>query len=223
MDRSLAQAIGLAVLTALLTAFVARVHGTGPATRELAGRVASDSVASASDSTITVKWLNDANVLALFGTMNARQTAAAEIMLSSWHSDTVRALATSLARAHSELQRSADSLASTLGIMPVAPALTPRVNAEFQAQIDSMLAHRGIALDRAYVATQLESHELMASYLAQLRAEADAPEIEDWLDSAKDRVVEQVKEIRTQQRALAVADSIVADSLARRAAARRTR
>jgi predicted outer membrane protein len=224
MDRPLAQAIGLGALTAVLTVFVARVQATGaPAPKELAGVVAGDSAATSADSTITVKWLNDANVLALVDAINARQSAAAEIMLSSWHSDTVRALATLLAHDHADLQHSADSLASTLGITPVAPAITPQVTAEFQAQIDSMLGHRGMALDRAYVTTQVASHQLMSDYLDQLHGVASASEVRDWIESAGQRVDADLKAVQMQQRVLAVADSITADSLAKRAAARRRR
>jgi hypothetical protein len=222
MDRGLAQTIGLAGLTALLTVFVARVDGA-PVVREASGTVAADSAADHKDSAITVRWLTDANVLSLFKTMNERQLAAEAIMLSSWHSDTVRALATSLAQTHTAMRRGADSLAATLGIVPAAPALTERISAEFQAQIDSMMQHRGMALDRAFIQEQIDSHTLMADYLGQLSAAAQTPEIRDWLDGVSSQVGAQLAQIRAQQRALVVADSIVADSLAKRAAARRSR
>ena len=222
MDRALAQTIGLAALTALLTLFVARVDGA-PVTREASGVVLADSALTRGDSTITVKWLSDANVLALFNTMNGRQLAAHDIMLSSWHSDTVRALATLLVRAHTAMQRSADSLAGALGIVPVAPALTVQIRTEFQAQIDSMLRSRGMALDRAFVREQIDSHQLMANYLEQLAAASPTADVRTWIDAANAQVASQLTEITTQQRALVVADSIVADSLAKRAAARRNR
>jgi predicted outer membrane protein len=222
MDRGLAQTIGLAGLTALLTVFVARVDGA-PVVREASGTVAADSVAGRRDSAITVRWLADANVLSLFKTMNERQLAAEDIMLSSWHSDTVRALATSLWQSHTAMRRAVDSLAATLGIVPTPPALTEQISAEFQAQIDSMLQHRGMAFDRAFVQEQIDSHALMADYLAQLSAASQTPEIRAWLDGVNSQVAGQLTQIRTQQRALVVADSIVADSLAKRAAARRSR
>ena len=222
MDRALAQTIGLAGLTALLAAFVARVDGA-PVIREAAGTVAADSTSAHKDSAVTVRWLGDANVLSLFKTMNGRQLAAQQIMLSSWHSDTVRALATSLLQAHTAMQRAVDSLAGTLGIVPAPPALTQQITAEFQAQIDSMLQSRGMALDRAFLQEQIDSHALMADYLEQLAAAAQMPEVRDWLGGVNDQVGAQVTQIRTQQRAWAVADSIVADSLAKRAAARRGR
>jgi putative membrane protein len=155
--------------------------------------------------------------------MNGRQIAAANVLLGAWHSDTVRALATSLVHEHSELQHSADSLAAMLHIVPVAPALTGQVTAAFQAQIDSMLGNRGMAFDRAYVQEQIASHELMADYLNQLTGAVDAPEVRDWIASANGRVGAQLTRIRAQQRASVVADSVVADSLAKRAAARRKR
>jgi putative membrane protein len=222
MNRTLAQTIGLAALTAMLTVFVARVDGA-PVEREAAGIVAGDSAGPRADSSVTVKWLNDANVLALVGTMNSRQIAAANVLLGAWHSDTVRALATSLLHEHSALQHSADSLAAMLHIVPVAPALTEQVNAAFQAQIDSILGNRGMAFDRAYVQQQIASHQLMADYLSQLSGEVEVAEVRDWIASANGIVAAQLTRIQGQQRALVVRDSIVADSIAKRAAARRKR
>lgn len=221
MDRGLPQTVGLAALTALLTVFVARIDGAA-AVREAGGQIAADS-AVARDSSVTIKWLNDANVLALVRTMNGRQIAASQIEAASAHSDTVLALATSLAREHADLQRSADSLAGALGIAPIAPALNSQVYAEFQTQIDSMLGRGGAALDRAYLNQQLSSHKLMGSYLEQLTGTAQTPELRAWMESATGRVASHVARIQGQQRALVVADSIVADSLAKRAAARRKR
>lgn len=222
MDRTLAQTIGLAALTAMLTVFVAQVDGA-PVEREAAGTVAADSAATRADSSVTVRWLSDANILALVGTMNAREISAANVLLGAWHSDTVRALATSLVREHSDLQHAADSLAALLHIAPVAPALTVQVNAAFQSQIDSLLGNRGMAFDRAFVQQQVASHQLMADYLTQLGGAASAPELRDWVQSANGRVSDQLTRIRAQQHGLVVADSIVADSLAKRAAARRKR
>ena len=221
MDRGLPQTIGLAVLTAVLTVFVARLDGAA-AQREAGGRIAADTGA-APDSGVKVKWLHDANVLALVGTMNGRQIAASQIEAASARSDTVRALATSLAKEHADLQHSADSLAGALGIAPVAPALSSQIYAEFQTQIDSMLGQGGAALDKAYLTEAVASHKLMAGYLDQLAGLTELPELQAWMQSASDRVSGQVTRIESQQRALFVADSVVADSLAKRAAARRKR
>jgi putative membrane protein len=211
----------LAVLTALLTTFVARLNGAAPA-REAAGEIDGHG-AAARDSAVTIRWLNDANVLALVATMNGRQIEASQIEASSAHSDAVLALATSLVRDHQDLQHSADSLASVLGIVPVAPALNRQVYAEFQAQIDSMLGRGGAALDRAYLNQEVAGHKLMGDYLGQLMGVVQTPELRAWMESANGRVASQLTRIQGQQRALVVADSIVADSLAKRAAARRKR
>src|SRR4051812_43130979 len=207
MDKALAQTIGLAALTAMLTVFVSHVGGA-PVEREAAGTVVGDSLGPRADSSVTVRWLSDANVLALVGTINSRQIAAANVLLGAWHSDTVRALATSLVHEHSDLQHSADSLAAMLHIQPAAPALTEQVNAAFQAQIDSMLGNRGMAFDRAYVRQQVASHQLMADYLTQLSGAAELPEVRAWIESANGRVGAQITRIRAQQRALVVGDSI---------------
>jgi uncharacterized protein DUF4142 len=221
MDRRLPQTIGLAALTALLTMFVARVDGA-PVVREAAGQIAADS-AAARDSSVTIKWLSDANVLALIGTMNGRQIAASQIEAAGTHSDSLRALAMSLAKESADLQQSADSLAGMLHIAAIPSALNAKIYAEFQTQIDSMMGKGGAELDRAYLNERLATQKLMSGYLEQLDGVAQAPELRTWIESADARVASQITRVQGQQRALFVADSIAADSLAKRAAARRKR
>jgi hypothetical protein len=221
MDRGLAQTVGLGLLTACLTVFVARVD-TAPA-REAGGTLAADSLGVRHDSAITIRWLNDANVIALVKTMNDRQIAAADLVLSAWHLDSVRVAATALIRQHTALQRSADSIAAVLQIAPVAPALTDSVRAAFQVHIDSMTSHVGYALDRAYLEQQVSTHALMTDYLTQLATVAQAPELRAWLESVKKQLAGQVTLVQAQQTALAVADSVRADSIAKRAEARKRR
>ncbi len=228
MDSSLAKTFGLAALTAVMTVFVARVDGG--ATTEAGGTLASDSSALRRDSVVTPKWISDGNVVAIASVINGRQIAAANLELSSWHSDTVRALAASLAHDHSELQHSLDSVATSLKLAPVPSALSAEVLATFQAQLDTLAEYRGGALDRAFVAQQARSHQLMAQYFTELGAVTTSPELQAWLESASARVASQVSSLTGQQRAFVVADSVKADSLARRAdslarraAARRTR
>jgi predicted outer membrane protein len=221
MDRGLPQTIGLTALTALLTVFVARLDGA-PAQREEGGRIAADSGA-ARNAGVTIDWLSDANALALVATMNARQIAASQMEASNARSETVLGLATSLVKEHADLQRSADSLAGGLGLAAVAPALNEQIAAQFQAPIDSMTGRGGASLDRAYLDGQVASHKLMGSYLDQLSVVVDAPELRAWMESARGRVASQLTRIEGQQRALFVADSVAADSVAKRAAARRKR
>jgi hypothetical protein len=225
MDRGLPQTVGLAALTALLTVFVARVDGA-PVVREAAGRIAADSGAlrDSSASSVSIRWLTDANILALLGTMTGRQIAASQIEAASARSDTIRALATAIAKDYADMQHSTDSLAGALRLSPVAPALNDQVYTDFQTPIDSVLLGKtGADLDRAYMNQQLASDKLMSSYLDQLGGIVTAPELQAWIESMDGRVASQVSRIQSQQVAIAVADSIVADSLAKRAAARKRR
>jgi predicted outer membrane protein len=217
MDSNLMKTVGLAAITTLITVFVARADGA-PVDGEAGGRLAADTATR--DSSVQPRWMNDANVLSLVSVMNQRQVAAADIELSAWRSDTVRALAASLVHEHSELQHSVDSAASALRVAPVASALNAVVNAAFQAQIDSMAGARGGALDRAFVRQQLASHKLMADYLAQLQEVASRPELRGWLESARAKVGAQIMRLQAQQTAFVVADSTAADSLSRRSVSR---
>jgi predicted outer membrane protein len=152
--------------------------------------------------------------------MSAKQVAAADLELSAWRSDTVRALALSLRGEHLAMQRGVDSLAASLGLRPVPSALNEEVSLAFQAQVDSLAGASGAALDRAYVQEQINSHKLMASYLDQLREVAREPAVRGWVEVADAKVAAQLSRLTTQQSAFAVADSITADSLAQRRARR---
>jgi predicted outer membrane protein len=174
------------------------------------------------DSAPSQTWLNDANLLALMGAMNARQIAAAEIELSTWHSDTIRDFALSMAREHSEIQRSIDSLATTLKLAPVMPALAQVIVGEMQRQIDSIHAYGGRALDRAYVRQSVSGHETMAKYAALLAAAAERPEVQSVLSTASTRIAAQVTRAKAFDASLTKADSVAAaDSAANPAAYRR--
>jgi putative membrane protein len=220
MDSGFQKTIGLAVITAVLTVFVAQADGG--ATGTAGGTLAADSAQR--DSTVTPHWLSDANLLSLISVMNQKQIAAADLELGAWRSDTVRAFAAQMASEHAALQRSVDSLATSMKVAPVAGALNGDVMSIFQSQIDSAMAGRGgSALDRAYVGQQVASHTLMSEYLDQFVQIAQRPELRGWLEAAGSRVDAQLARAKAVQGQLAMADSIVADSLARRAEARRNR
>lgn len=186
-------------------------------TAEAGGEVASDSTRP------VVRWLDDANALALVNVMNGRQLAAADAELSTWHVDTVRAFAAELARGHAALQRSIDSAAEALKIMPVTPALAPLVRARMQAQIDSMYEHGGRAFDRAYVDQAVVSHRLMQQYLDRLSAAVTSSALHDVLTTASDTVKAQLRRATALRGVMAAADSAAADSAAKRAARRAAR
>ena len=187
-------------------------------TLEAAGEVVGDS-ASASPA---VRWLSDGNVLSLLGLMNARQMSAADRELSSWHSDTVRAFAVSMARAHADLQHSIDSLVDQIHVAPVAPALADPLGAQMQAQIDS-LHGLGMGLDRAYVREQVASHELMSENVHQLAGIVERPELGALVAGVAARVDSALARARAVEGILAAADSMAAADSASRAAARAAR
>jgi len=185
---------------------------------EAAGEVANDSAAPRDN----IKWLNDANVLALLTTMNQRQVAAADAELSAWHVDTVRAFAAAMYREHTEMQHSIDSLIESAHIAPVTPALATTIRGQMQAQIDSISQHGGRAFDRAYLAQAFGGHQLMAQHLKSLSGVADAPAVTTLIGSLTARVQSQIGRANAMRVLFAAADSAAADSV-RRAAERRSR
>jgi putative membrane protein len=187
-----------------------------PKTAQAAGEVARDSAAPRDN----IKWLNDANVLAMVTTMNQRQLAAADAELSTWHVDTVRAFAASMYREHTALQHSIDSLAEAVHIAPVLPALGTTIRGQMQAQIDTIYQHGGRGFDRAYVMQAVGGHQLMAQYLSQLSAVSDAPAVATLLGSLTTAVQSQIARANAMRALFAIADSVTADSV-RRAEERR--
>jgi len=201
----------------------ARVDSARIARSETKTAVAGGEVAlPAADSAPPEIWLNDANLLALMGVMNSRQIAAAEIELSTWHSDTIRDFALSMVREHSAIQRSIDSVATTLKLAPVMPALAQVIAIDMQRQIDSIHAYGGRALDRAYVRQAVSGHETMAKYAALLAAAAERPEVQSVLSTASTRIAAQVNRAKAFDASLTQADSVAAaDSAANPVAYRR--
>ncbi|HSQ29103.1 MAG TPA: DUF4142 domain-containing protein [Gemmatimonadaceae bacterium] len=187
------------------------------ATVEVGGDIARDSGRP------PVRWINDANVLAIAAAMHNKQLAAADAELSTWHVDTVRAFAAAMAREHSAMRRTLDSSASALQIAPVAPALGALVQIRMQRQIDSIYMHDGRAFDRAFLDQQIASHRLMYEYLVRLAAVAERPALQQVLTTAADSVQSQTARAVELRTLFANQDSAAADSAAKRAARRAAR
>ena len=156
------------------------------------------------DSSVTARWITDANVISLFGAINERQIAAADVELENWHNDAARAFAASMAREHAELQHSADSLAARLGITPVAPALTKPWMSAMQEQIDSLRRVRARSFDSAFVHQQVASHQLMLEYLQQLASASQHPDVQSMISAAAKRVASQLDRARSLDTTLVV-------------------
>ncbi|HXD47326.1 MAG TPA: DUF4142 domain-containing protein [Gemmatimonadaceae bacterium] len=187
-------------------------------TMQSGGEVVADSASARP----TVRWISDANALALLGLMNARQLSAADLELGSWHSDTVRAFAVSMARLHAGLQHSIDSLVDQIHVAPVAPALAEPLGAEMQAQVDS-LRGLGMGLDRAYVREQVASHALMSENVRELAGVVERPEVGGLLAGVAARVDSALARAKLVDAMLTTADSAAAADSASRAAARAAR
>lgn len=216
MRHRLATTIG----TMLLASAAATACSTSNRdTNEEAGEVVARARNDSGNAPPAVRWLTDANLLSLFGVMNARQIAAADIELEAWHVDSVRAFAASVAREHAELQHSADSLSERIHLTPIAPALAQTVSATLQSQIDTVRRAYGRALDRAFMRQQVASYQLMTDYMTELAAVAQRSEVQSLFTSAKDRMSNQLARARALQTRLAIADSTAAaDSAAKLAA-----
>lgn len=189
-------------------------HAVGDTTTESAGETVGDLAPPAE------KWITDGNVFSLFGVLNGRTIAAADVELEGWHSEPVRAFAAMIAREHAELQHSADSLSERLHIAPLAPALAVPLAAQMRAQVDTMTQFRpaGMSLDRAFVREQIGSHRFMIEYAQRLAAVAQRPEIQGFLSSATTRLSTHLDRARGLQATFAVADSVAARDSTRRAA-----
>jgi uncharacterized protein DUF4142 len=222
MHSSVGATIAIGTVTALLAGFAAVGELRAPS-NEAGGTIAvADTAAIPRDSTgapIKPRWVNDANVLSLLAVMNTRAISAADVELENWHVDTVRAFAASMAREHAELQHVADSVALAAKMAPQSSALSASLGAQMQAQFDSIVGHRSVGLDRAFLQQQVASHALMREYVNELAAVAQRPELQSLLATAASRVSSQLTRATALQTSIARRDSIVAaDSAAARAA-----
>ena len=226
-----ALAFGRAGMVALAGASFASFscsRGDAPARRPapqstIAQRTAGQSSGEVSGDSVSlppVQWLTDGNILALLGTMNSQQIAAADVELQSWRSDTVRALAASTARVHAELQHSADSLAAQLHLTPVVPALESDLTTEMQAQIDSLKATPIRYMDRAFIAEQVNAGALMMRYIDGMAGSTERPEMQALLSAAAGAVAAELTTVRGLQAIIARSDSAAATDSARADSAR---
>ena len=192
-------------------------------TNEAPGEVILRTTVDTANARPIIRWLTDANVLALLGVMNSRQIAAADVELEAWHVDSVRAFAAVVAREHAELQHSVDSVSERIHLAPIAPALAQSVSSTMQSQIEMLRRTYGRALDRVFMREQVASYQLMADDIGELATVAEHAEIQALLSSAKDRVNAQLNHARALQTRLAVADSTAAADSAAKLAARAAR
>jgi len=216
-DAAMRNRFSTILIGAVVVSSLAACSTSNRDTNEAAGEVIlHSSVDSSASAKPTVRWLTDANLLALLGVMNARQIAASDVELEAWHVDSVRAFAASVAREHAELQHSVDSVSERIHLTPIAPALAQTISSSMQSQIDLLRRTYGRALDRVFVREQVASDQLMADYIGELAVVAERPEIQGLLSSAKDRVNAELNHARALQTRLAVADSTAAaDSVAK--------
>jgi len=202
------------------TARVATIRDTAHSSADTIFEAAGDVVSAPKDTAGTERWISDANVLALINAMSARQIAAADVELESWHVEPVRAFAASIAREHAEIQHSVDSTARRLNLVLVSPALARPWLSALQAQIDSVRRSSGPSVDRRFVRQQIAADQMMGDYMQQLASVVEHPELRTLVGAAASRVASQLARARSIQTTLAAADSASADSAARRAARR---
>jgi predicted outer membrane protein len=170
-----------------------------------------------------VRWIGDENILALTILMNSRIRAAANYELQLWGSDTTRALAAEMSRQHADIRYTLDSIATALNMAPVLPALAADVDSATRRHVDALTAvEGGRPLDRAYVRSQIASHELMIDYLAKFSAAAQRDELRRVIDSINAKLKVHLAQGRALRAQFANADSAkaVRDSV-RRARLRR--
>jgi predicted outer membrane protein len=156
--------------------------------------------------TTAVRWITDANAVAVVSALNAREIASADVELENWHVDTARAFAASMAREHAEFQHSVDSIAQRLNLTPVTPALAKQWTSAMQAQIDTV-QRAGSGLDLAFIRQQATSHQLMADYLSELAAVAERPAWQAFLEAAAANATSQAARARAVQATVAAIDS----------------
>jgi predicted outer membrane protein len=175
--------------------------------------VATGEVVGAEQQGPTVKWLTDANVLALLRLVNSRQVAASNVELERWHTGAVRDYAKDVRQDHLAMQRSIDSVAMSLKLAPIAPALAESLRLAGQSAVDRLSWRAaGSALEDAYMTDQVASHSWLVTFLQQLSAVAEAPELGGVIGTMGTRARAHLQRAQELLLAMATLDSLGPDS-----------
>lgn len=166
---------------------------------------------------VAVKWIGDNNIIALARLLNVRVKAAADYELERWGSDTTRALAEQMARDHAAIRYTIDSVAASLGVTPVLPALGNEIDSVTRRHLTMLEVPGGRPLDRAYVKEQVASHEYMLDYLTKFAAAAERQELRTAMDTISAKLKMHLASGRALQVQYAKSDSlkVVRDSVRR--------
>jgi predicted outer membrane protein len=190
-----------------------------PASRQAGGEVIA--VLDRNSEPVPVKWMGDDNILALARLLNTRVKAAADYELQQWGSDTTRAFAAEMAREHAAMRYTIDSVATTLGLNLVLPALGFEIDSVTTRQLTMLNVPGGRPLDRAYVRQQIASHEYMLDYLTKFAAAAERQELRPVIDTLRAKVKRHLAAGRALQAQYARADSAKAAADSARRSRRR--
>jgi predicted outer membrane protein len=166
---------------------------------------------------VLVKWMGDDNIIALARLLNVRVKAAADYELQRWGSDTTRALAEEMAREHAAIRYTIDSVAASLGMTPVLPALASEIDSATRRHLTMLEVAGGRPLDRAYVKEQIASHEYMIDYVTKFAAAAERQALRTAMDTISAKLKTHLASGRALQVEYAKADSLkaVRDSVRR--------
>ena len=171
---------------------------------------------------VVVKWMGDDNIIALARLLNVRVKAAADYELQQWGSDTTRAFAAEMAREHSAIRYTIDSIAATLGVTPVLPALSAEIDSVTRRHLEMLYVPGGRPLDRAYVNEQIASHEYMLDYLTKFAAAVERPELRTVMDTISAKLKTHLASGRALKAQYVKADSLKAAADSARRARRRS-
>jgi predicted outer membrane protein len=161
--------------------------------------------------------MGDDNIIALARLLNVRVKAAADYELQRWGSDTTRALAEEMAREHAAIRYTIDSVAASLGMTPVLPALASEIDSATRRHLTMLEVAGGRPLDRAYVKEHIASHEYMIDYVTKFAAAAERQALRTAMDTISAKLKTHLASGRALQVEYAKADSLkaVRDSVRR--------
>jgi hypothetical protein len=207
------------VSTAVIAAAALSGLAGGAGAAEDAARVTFSGGDLAADSVpVRVPWLNDSSIVFLVRAMQPPAIAAARLELQSWSDDTTANLAITLARDHTALAATLDSIATVGRFVGVRPAISDSLLAPYEAQLSSLWGLGARDLGRRFIATQREVHERAIGDLAGLASIARNLGLRDMI-ATRAIVMERshLTALRDRERAMFEADSILQATRAARA------
>lgn len=145
---------------------------------------------------------SDAQILALLDEANVADSIAAAFAMTKATNEDVKHFARDMMDDHHELRRDGQEVATKLNLVPQAPQMDP-VRRAARREMDTLqAAPAGSQFNRAYMEQEIAMHQQVIQLTTDLRAQAQAPEVKDFIDKAHSVLLKHLGNAQTVEQKL---------------------